>query len=155
MRISETYHIAHVSKNWAAKAMWHLKDTFFILLPLHRLTTRRTWPSPTSRTSATETNWCTYGVLTFYCACRPEFKGVIDYIFVSKDKIHTLGVLGPIENTWMEDHKPTGFPCPQVASDHLPLVADIELIFWNDIPSWFYLKCACERLLLLQHDTLA
>ncbi|XP_055343222.1 LOW QUALITY PROTEIN: CCR4-NOT transcription complex subunit 6-like [Paramacrobiotus metropolitanus] len=56
----------------------------------------------------------------------PEFNGVIDYVFVSKD-FHTLSVLGAIENTWIDENKPVGFPCHQVPSDHLPLVCEVEL----------------------------
>lgn len=57
-----------------------------------------------------------------------DFKGVIDYIFTSKDKFHTVSVLGPVEQAWLDEYQPTGFPCPQIPSDHLPLVAEVELL---------------------------
>ncbi|OQV15343.1 CCR4-NOT transcription complex subunit 6 [Hypsibius exemplaris] len=57
-----------------------------------------------------------------------DFKGVIDYVFVSRGKFQTVGVLGALDPTWLEEHCVSSFPCPQIPSDHLPLVAEIELI---------------------------
>jgi CCR4-NOT transcription complex subunit 6 len=56
-----------------------------------------------------------------------EFKGIIDYIFLSKDFMRTLGVLGPMDTEWFREHKVLGCPHPHIPSDHLPLLVEIEM----------------------------
>jgi CCR4-NOT transcription complex subunit 6 len=56
-----------------------------------------------------------------------DFKGVIDYIFYSRDRIRTLGVLGGLDLQWFEDNRVVGCPHPQIPSDHFPLFAQFEM----------------------------
>jgi len=56
-----------------------------------------------------------------------DFKGVIDYIFCSRDRIRTLGVLGGPELQWFEENRVVGCPHPQIPSDHFPLFAQFEM----------------------------
>ncbi|KAG0412117.1 hypothetical protein HPB47_010756, partial [Ixodes persulcatus] len=56
-----------------------------------------------------------------------DFKGVIDYIFFSRQHLSVLGVLGPLDQQWLEENKVVGCPHPHVPSDHLPLLAQLEL----------------------------
>lgn len=61
------------------------------------------------------------------CFCRFDFKGIIDYIFYGREMIRTLGVLGPLEQSWFEENHILGCPHPQIPSDHLPLLVQFEL----------------------------
>ncbi|ESO08875.1 hypothetical protein HELRODRAFT_97810 [Helobdella robusta] len=63
-----------------------------------------------------------------------EFKGVIDYIFFSRDCMRCLGVLGPPDQKWFLENKVHGCPHPQVPSDHLPIFAQLELLRSSLIP---------------------
>lgn len=56
-----------------------------------------------------------------------DFKGVIDYIFFSRQHLSVLGVLGPLDPQWLQDNKVVGCPHPHVPSDHLPLLAQLEM----------------------------
>ncbi|XP_049619169.1 CCR4-NOT transcription complex subunit 6-like [Syngnathus scovelli] len=56
-----------------------------------------------------------------------DFKGVIDYIFFSRTHMNALGVLGPLDATWLSDNYVTGCPHPHVPSDHFSLLAQLEL----------------------------
>lgn len=56
-----------------------------------------------------------------------DFKGVIDYIFYSKNTMRTLGLLGQLDPEWIKTNKVVGFPHPHVPSDHLPLIVEFEL----------------------------
>ncbi|XP_037114912.1 CCR4-NOT transcription complex subunit 6-like [Syngnathus acus] len=56
-----------------------------------------------------------------------DFKGVIDYIFFSRTHMNALGVLGPLDATWLSDNNVTGCPHPHVPSDHFSLLAQLEL----------------------------
>jgi mRNA deadenylase 3'-5' endonuclease subunit Ccr4 len=56
-----------------------------------------------------------------------DFKGVIDYIFYSRNSMRTLGLLGQIDPDWIKTNKILGFPHPHVPSDHLPLIVELEL----------------------------
>jgi hypothetical protein len=58
---------------------------------------------------------------------RYDFKGVIDYIFYSRNSMRTLGLLGQIDPDWIKTNKILGFPHPHVPSDHLPLIVELEL----------------------------
>ncbi|XP_029035166.1 CCR4-NOT transcription complex subunit 6-like isoform X2 [Osmia bicornis bicornis] len=46
-----------------------------------------------------------------------EFKGIIDYIFYSKQSMVPLGLLGPLSADWFKDHKVVGCPHPHVPSE--------------------------------------
>lgn len=61
-----------------------------------------------------------------------DFKGIIDYIFFSKDFMRPLGVLGPMDFEWFREHKVIGCPHPHIPSDHLPLLVEVEM---NPTPS--------------------
>ncbi|XP_077505686.1 CCR4-NOT transcription complex subunit 6-like twin isoform X3 [Amblyomma americanum] len=61
-----------------------------------------------------------------------DFKGVIDYIFFTRQHLGVLGVLGPLDIHWMEENKVVGCPHPHVPSDHLPLVAQLELLLMSN-----------------------
>ncbi|XP_064595029.1 uncharacterized protein LOC135461735 isoform X2 [Liolophura sinensis] len=56
-----------------------------------------------------------------------DFKGLIDYIFYSRDFMNCLGVLGPLEEDWFKDNKILGCPHPHVPSDHFPLFVELEM----------------------------
>ena len=56
-----------------------------------------------------------------------DFRGVIDYIFYSKNSMRTLGLLGQLDPEWIKANKVVGFPHPHVPSDHLPLIVEFEL----------------------------
>ncbi|XP_053671969.1 CCR4-NOT transcription complex subunit 6-like [Anopheles nili] len=57
-----------------------------------------------------------------------EFKGIIDYIFYSKQGMVPLGLLGPISSEWLRENKVVGCPHPHIPSDHFPLLVELELI---------------------------
>ncbi|VDM37689.1 unnamed protein product [Toxocara canis] len=57
-----------------------------------------------------------------------EFKGVIDYIFSTPQSLARLGVLGPLDMTWVQANKIIGFPHPHVPSDHVPIMAQYAII---------------------------
>ena len=38
-----------------------------------------------------------------------------------------MGILGPLDASWLQDYKVAGFPHPHVPSDHLPLLVELEL----------------------------
>lgn len=56
-----------------------------------------------------------------------DFKGIIDYIFYTKTGMVPLGLLGPISQEWLRDHKVHGCPHAHVPSDHFPLLVELEL----------------------------
>lgn len=56
-----------------------------------------------------------------------HFKGIIDYIFYSKQNITPLGLLGPIAPEWFHQNKVIGCPHPHVPSDHFPLLVEFEM----------------------------
>ncbi|XP_037559257.1 CCR4-NOT transcription complex subunit 6-like isoform X11 [Dermacentor silvarum] len=56
-----------------------------------------------------------------------DFKGVIDYIFFTQQHMSVLGVLGPLDPHWLQENKVVGCPHPHVPSDHLPLLAQLEM----------------------------
>lgn len=56
-----------------------------------------------------------------------DFKGMIDYIFFSRQLMRTVGLLGPLDVDWIKSNRIVGFPHPHVPSDHLPLMVELEL----------------------------
>lgn len=56
-----------------------------------------------------------------------DFKGIIDYIFYSKQGMTPLGLLGPVSQEWLTTNKVLGCPHPHVPSDHFPLLAELEM----------------------------
>jgi len=88
--------------------------------------------------------------MRLFCTCRFEFKGIIDYIFYSKQSMVPLGLLGPLSPEWFKEHKVVGCPHPHVPSgkfclmfhiifayiplmilflilDHFPLLVELEM----------------------------
>lgn len=61
-----------------------------------------------------------------------DFKGIIDYIFYSKQSMTPLGLLGPISSDWLRENKVAGCPHPHIPSDHFPLLVELELGFLNN-----------------------
>lgn len=61
-----------------------------------------------------------------------DFKGIIDYIFYSKQGMVPLGLLGPLSTDWLRDNKVVGCPHPRIPSDHFPLLVEVELIYMNN-----------------------
>lgn len=57
-----------------------------------------------------------------------DFKGIIDYILYSRNSMRPVGVLGALDQTWLNEQKVLGCPHPHVPSDHLPLVVELELL---------------------------
>ncbi|KDR21473.1 CCR4-NOT transcription complex subunit 6-like-B [Zootermopsis nevadensis] len=45
-----------------------------------------------------------------------DFKGIIDYIFYSKQSMTPLGLLGPLATEWLRENKVVGCPHPHVPS---------------------------------------
>lgn len=56
-----------------------------------------------------------------------DFKGIIDYIFYSKQSMVPLGLLGPVSQDWLRENKVVGCPHPHIPSDHFPLLVELEL----------------------------
>ncbi|CAH2040750.1 unnamed protein product, partial [Iphiclides podalirius] len=56
-----------------------------------------------------------------------DFKGIIDYIFYSKQSMTPLGLLGPLSQDWFREHKVVGCPHPHIPSDHFPLLVELEM----------------------------
>jgi len=56
-----------------------------------------------------------------------DFKGIIDYIFFSKGNMTPLGLLGPLDNSWLGCNKIVGAPHPVIPSDHFPLLVELEM----------------------------
>ncbi|GBP14612.1 CCR4-NOT transcription complex subunit 6 [Eumeta japonica] len=46
-----------------------------------------------------------------------DFKGIIDYIFYSKQSMTPLGLLGPLSQDWFRENKIVGCPHPHIPSD--------------------------------------
>ncbi|KAH9636108.1 hypothetical protein HF086_008408 [Spodoptera exigua] len=61
-----------------------------------------------------------------------DFKGIIDYIFYSKQSMTPLGLLGPLSQDWFREHKVVGCPHP-----HIPSVrsrSDSKCVNVNNVP---------------------
>jgi CCR4-NOT transcription complex subunit 6 len=56
-----------------------------------------------------------------------DFKGIIDYVFYSKQHLSVLGLLGPLDPVWLKENKVAGCPHPSVPSDHFPLLVEFEM----------------------------
>uniref|UniRef100_A0A1B6M6E9 poly(A)-specific ribonuclease n=1 Tax=Graphocephala atropunctata TaxID=36148 RepID=A0A1B6M6E9_9HEMI len=56
-----------------------------------------------------------------------HFKGIIDYIFYSKQYMTPLGLLGPLAPEWLKENKVIGCPHPHIPSDHFPLLVELEM----------------------------
>ncbi|XP_024083030.1 CCR4-NOT transcription complex subunit 6 isoform X4 [Cimex lectularius] len=56
-----------------------------------------------------------------------HFKGIIDYIFYSKQSMTPLGLLGPLATDWLKENKVIGCPHPHIPSDHFPLLVELEM----------------------------
>jgi len=56
-----------------------------------------------------------------------DFKGIIDYIFFSRDYMNLLGVLGPMDENWFHENKVVGCPHPHIPSDHFSLFVEFEM----------------------------
>lgn len=69
-----------------------------------------------------------YNVCLF--VCRFDFKGIIDYIFYSKQSMTPLGLLGPLSADWFREHKIVGCPHPHIPSGnkHLTFIFDFTVI---------------------------
>jgi len=64
----------------------------------------------------------------FLTVFRFEFKGIIDYIFYSKQSMVPLGLLGPLSPEWLKDNKVVGCPHPHVPSGKFRFHTAILLI---------------------------
>lgn len=60
-----------------------------------------------------------------------DFKGIIDYIFYSKEHMNLIGLLGPLDEEWFRQNKVVGCPHPHVSSDHFPLLVELEMPAMN------------------------
>lgn len=56
-----------------------------------------------------------------------DFQGMIDYIFFTKKHLSCATILGPVEPEWLAEHKVIGYPHQCVPSDHIPLVAQLQI----------------------------
>lgn len=59
-----------------------------------------------------------YGFFLMYeIVCfRFNFKGIIDYIFYTRQTMTPLGLLGPLAPEWFKDNKVLGCPHPHIPS---------------------------------------
>uniref|UniRef100_A0A914ID77 poly(A)-specific ribonuclease n=1 Tax=Globodera rostochiensis TaxID=31243 RepID=A0A914ID77_GLORO len=57
-----------------------------------------------------------------------DFKGMIDYIFATPQALARLGILGPLDSSWVQQNKFVGFPQPHVPSDHIPVMSQYAVI---------------------------
>ena len=48
-------------------------------------------------------------------------------MFLSREFMRPLGVLGPLDQEWYRNNKVVGCPHPHVPSDHLSLLVEIEM----------------------------
>lgn len=60
-----------------------------------------------------------------------DFKGMIDYIFYSRDTMKPLGYLGPISEEWLRENKVVGCPHPHITSDHFSLLVELSMSIRN------------------------
>ncbi|XP_052430797.1 CCR4-NOT transcription complex subunit 6-like isoform X2 [Carassius gibelio] len=67
-------------------------------------------------------------VLMPYTNYTFDFRGVIDYIFYSRPQLNVLGVLGPLDTSWLFENNIIGCPHPHIPSDHFSLFAQLELV---------------------------
>ncbi|XP_041364150.1 uncharacterized protein LOC121379569 isoform X1 [Gigantopelta aegis] len=58
-----------------------------------------------------------------------DFKGIIDYIFYSRDYVKILGMLGPHDEEWFRQNKVIGCPHPHMPSDHFSLFIELEMLY--------------------------
>nr|CAG4649345.1 EOG090X06K5 [Scapholeberis mucronata]SVE93627.1 EOG090X06K5 [Scapholeberis mucronata] len=56
-----------------------------------------------------------------------DFKGLIDYIFYSKNTMVPLGLLGPVDAEWFRENKVVGCPNRDIPSDHFSLLVELEM----------------------------
>ncbi|KAI9561152.1 hypothetical protein GHT06_012108 [Daphnia sinensis] len=56
-----------------------------------------------------------------------DFKGLIDYIFYSKNTMVPLGLLGPVDAEWFRENKVLGCPHRDIPSDHFSLLVELEM----------------------------
>ena len=56
-----------------------------------------------------------------------DFKGIIDYVFFSRNHFNLLGLLGPLDENWFRQNKVVGCPHPHIPSDHFSLLVDFEM----------------------------
>jgi len=56
-----------------------------------------------------------------------DFKGLIDYIFYSKNTMVPLGLLGPVDAEWFRENKILGCPHRDIPSDHFSLLVELEM----------------------------
>ena len=56
-----------------------------------------------------------------------DFKGIIDYIFYPRRSMQPLGILGPIDQNYLRDHKIVGCPTAHMPSDHFSLYVELAV----------------------------
>nr|CAG4644806.1 EOG090X06K5 [Leptodora kindtii] len=76
---------------------------------------------PFRLSSAYTTDVMPYSNYTF------DFKGLIDYIFYSKNTMVPLGLLGPVDAEWFRENKIHGCPHRDIPSDHFSLLVELEM----------------------------
>jgi len=64
---------------------------------------------------------------------RSDFKGIIDYMFYSRDVMKPLGLLGLFDTKWFQENHIVGCPNPQIPSDHMPLFVEYEMYASTDL----------------------
>jgi len=67
--------------------------------------------------------------------CRFDFKGIIDYIFYSKQSMTPLGLLGPLASEWLRENKVVGCPHPHVPSGKSAHFSAFGVIHSNKVSS--------------------
>uniref|UniRef100_T1IXS6 poly(A)-specific ribonuclease n=1 Tax=Strigamia maritima TaxID=126957 RepID=T1IXS6_STRMM len=63
-----------------------------------------------------------------------DFKGIIDYVFYTKQYMNPLGLLGCLDHEWFREHKVIGCPHPHIPSDHFSLLVEFEMFVPHNIP---------------------
>ncbi len=62
------------------------------------------------------------------CPYSYDFKGMIDYIFFTRQHFRLLGSLDQIPESWFLEERILGCPHIHVPSDHFPLLVELDLL---------------------------
>ncbi|KAL3320267.1 CCR4-NOT transcription complex subunit 6-like [Cichlidogyrus casuarinus] len=57
-----------------------------------------------------------------------DFKGMIDYVFFTRKHLRLLGSLDQVPESWFAENRVMGCPHVHMASDHFPLLVELELL---------------------------
>lgn len=103
--------------------------------PIHKKSSKSAKRGQETLKSSTEEFQHNFNLKSVYAPCTMpftnytlDFQGIIDYVFHSVKGLRPLGLLGPLDPTWLVQHNVVGAPHPCIPSDHLPLLVELEMI---------------------------